>query len=170
MAQVSNEERVMTVALLECWRQYRCLWDMKDDHYSNRDRRNEAYNALLEIYKTSSGNATLSTLKKKLENIRTAYKREEKKVSASETTGAASDHVYVPKLWYYQYLSFLSEKPQISSGTETLEEEGETIDTPLTDDCEPGEEPPSTSTVLPPAVEGPPKKNLGKVLTKKKRK
>lgn len=44
-------------------------------------------------------------------------------VTASETTGSGSDQIYIPKLWYFEYMTFLDEKANVTGGTETLEEE-----------------------------------------------
>lgn len=81
MSQVPAEERSMLEELIENYQSSRCLWDIQCDSYSNRDRRNAAFNSLLEIYKKVYPDATIATLKKKLENMRSAFKREEKKVS-----------------------------------------------------------------------------------------
>ena len=39
------------VEFLECWKECRCLWDVEDKNYAKRERMNECYNVLLEIYK-----------------------------------------------------------------------------------------------------------------------
>ena len=76
------------VEFLECWKECRCLWDVEDKNYANRDRRNECYNVLLEIYKKKKTNTRCyrtivikKKKKKKTENIRAAHKREVRKVS-----------------------------------------------------------------------------------------
>lgn len=82
MSCVNPTEKAVIVEFIELWKEFRCLWDLEDKHYSNRDRRNECYKALLEIYKKCIPEATLGTIKKKLENMRSAYKREARKVSS----------------------------------------------------------------------------------------
>lgn len=44
-------------------------------------------------------------------------------VTASETTGSGSDQAYTTKLWYFDLLTFLDEKANVTGGTETLEDE-----------------------------------------------
>ncbi|KAJ8889033.1 hypothetical protein PR048_008527 [Dryococelus australis] len=73
MSQVPEEEEIMIVELFQCWKQYVCLWDMQNDNYANRDRRNEAYLSLLEIYKNYNCSAEW------MEKMRSTYKREARK-------------------------------------------------------------------------------------------
>ena len=46
-----DAEKVVMVEFLECWKECRCLWDVEDKNYAKRERINECYNLLLEIYK-----------------------------------------------------------------------------------------------------------------------
>lgn len=41
-------------------------------------------------------------LLKKINNIRSTYKKERKKVADSKKSGAGATEIYSPKLWYYQ--------------------------------------------------------------------
>ncbi|XP_072392638.1 uncharacterized protein [Diabrotica undecimpunctata] len=162
MSQMATNEKTMIEELLKCYKTSRCLWDVQCETYSNRDRRNEAYNSLLEIFKTAYPDATLAILKKKLENLRTGYKREEKKVISSEACGTSQ--IYVPKLWYYNLMSFLNEKPSVSWKVEMLEEEDEeTTESRRSDTGD--EQPPSTSQPTPPE---PPRKKKRTNLERKK--
>lgn len=79
-----EEEKEVIIELLRYYQQYRCLWHVKSDSYSDRDSRNEAYNKLLEVYRRIEPNATLDGLKKKIENMRSAYRREMRKVSFTQ--------------------------------------------------------------------------------------
>ncbi|KAL4720909.1 hypothetical protein ACJJTC_005648 [Scirpophaga incertulas] len=105
---VTVTERDILIKLLELY--FPCLWDLSHKDYANRDARNQAYLIMLNVFKKNDSAATLKTLKTKLDNMRTSYKRERKKVEASKTSGAGNDEVHLPSLWYYEHLSFLDEK------------------------------------------------------------
>ena len=70
---ITQDEKDVIVELLERYREFRCLWDTTSELYSNRESRNEAFMSLLEIYKKLQPNAVLEGVKKKLENMRSAY-------------------------------------------------------------------------------------------------
>lgn len=140
-----DECREHYIELLENYKCYRCLWDPSHPLYSNRENRSHAYNDLLKVYKKIKVDANIGDLKRKLDNMRTTYNRELKKVliystllftiltqmviliivnlkldyfmllqvKDSITNGKVTSRQYIPKLWYYEYLAFLSEKDVI---------------------------------------------------------
>ncbi|KAG8309602.1 hypothetical protein J6590_081663 [Homalodisca vitripennis] len=128
-SQPNNEaEKEVLVELIESLKENRCLWDTKCDAYANRDLRRAAHGSLLEIYKKFQPNATIDLLKKKIENLKCSFRRELRKVRASETTGAGSSQIYTPRLWFYELMSFLEEKEIIREGLDTLEEDESQMD------------------------------------------
>lgn len=68
---------------IEIYRQNTCLWDVKSKDYSNKIKRNASYDILLKKYKELFPEGTLDNMKKKINNIRTSFRRELKKVSVS---------------------------------------------------------------------------------------
>lgn len=44
-----------------------------------------------------------------------------KKIKDSKTTGTSTDDLYVPTLWYYDIMSFITDTEIRRRGTETLE-------------------------------------------------
>ncbi|XP_045492533.1 uncharacterized protein LOC123704129 [Colias croceus] len=116
---VTVTERDIIIKLLEVYKDFPCLWDLTNKDYANRDARNQAYIIMLELLKKIDSGATLKTLKNKLDNMRTSYRRERKKVEASKTSGAGNDEVHTPSLWYYEHLLFLDEK--ITPTTEVID-------------------------------------------------
>lgn len=62
------------------------LWQRDHEDYMNKDMRDEAFKVLLEIYKDFDESATVKIVKKKIENMRTNYSKELKKVSAHQYT------------------------------------------------------------------------------------
>jgi Alcohol dehydrogenase transcription factor Myb/SANT-like len=49
---------------------------------------------------------------KKINSIRTCFRKEYRKVVASEKSGAGTTDIYVPTLWYYEILLFLIEQDE----------------------------------------------------------
>lgn len=73
-------ERQVIIEFLELYKDFTCLWDTSCKQYSCRDARNQALEILVEKLKIIDQNATIAVVKKKIENMRAAYKRELKKV------------------------------------------------------------------------------------------
>lgn len=63
-------------SFIECWEQHRCLWDPADSTYHNKNVRNAAYNELLQIIKIENADASLKEVNKRIDNLRTVFKRE----------------------------------------------------------------------------------------------
>lgn len=73
-------DRVVMTEFLERYREYRCLWDTSFEGYSDREVRHEALASLFQIFQIAHPRATLLTMRRKIDNMRTAYRREFKKV------------------------------------------------------------------------------------------
>ncbi|XP_033168893.1 uncharacterized protein LOC117146660 isoform X1 [Drosophila mauritiana] len=78
------------------------LWLVRSKLYRDRQLKLESYTRLLELLRTTDGHANIHTLKRKINNFRTSYRRELRKVLASGNT-------YKPSLWYFVELDFLYE-------------------------------------------------------------
>lgn len=74
--------------------------------------RNANYAKLLPILRKLKPNATLEDIKKKINAIRSNYRRELKKIISSKRSGAGTDEIYAPKIWYFPYLHFLRKLEQ----------------------------------------------------------
>lgn len=113
--------------LFECYKDLPELWQIKSDAYKNRDKRNKAWSQMLRLYQCIVPNATLESLKNRMNNIKTCYRRELKKIRQSEKSGAGADEVYVPTLWYFYHLDFLKDQEEPVMGTSSMEhfDEGE---------------------------------------------
>ncbi|KAK4316839.1 hypothetical protein Pmani_012039 [Petrolisthes manimaculis] len=47
---------------------------------------------------------------KKINAMRSSFRKEVKKVTSSRRSGAAADDIYLPRLWYYNLLLFLQDQ------------------------------------------------------------
>lgn len=104
-----NQPEFIT-GLIDMYRMNPCLWKIKSKNYSNRILRDKAYASLLQYYKTVDDNATIDTLKNKLNNLRSAFRKELKKVNKCKKSGSGSEEQYVPKLWYFKLLLFTADQ------------------------------------------------------------
>ncbi|CAG9814659.1 unnamed protein product [Phaedon cochleariae] len=82
----------------------------KENH--NRDLKRAAYTKLVEKLKTIDPRADKDAVVKKINNIRSTYKKERKKIADSKKSEAGTQEVYKPKLWYYSMLLFLDDQEE----------------------------------------------------------
>ncbi|CAJ0924845.1 unnamed protein product [Ranitomeya imitator] len=107
-SQMSANDNEFVRALIDMYRSLPCLWKIKSADYSNRNMKRAAYEKLVALHKehhpTESVDETI--VRKKIQALRTVYKKELNKVEKSKKSGAGADDVYVPKLWYFDLLAF----------------------------------------------------------------
>ncbi|XP_013189961.2 uncharacterized protein LOC106134444 [Amyelois transitella] len=89
------------------------LWDKKCNDYTNKYKRRIGYEKLQKILVKIKPRTTVEDVKKKINSLRSNYRRELKKIVTSKRSGAGTGEVYVPKSWTFKYLTFLqnAEKP-----------------------------------------------------------
>ncbi|CAJ0961187.1 unnamed protein product [Ranitomeya imitator] len=106
--EMSANDQEFVRELIDMYRSLPCLWKMKSADYRNRYKKKAAYEKLLALYKQHLPTETVddNIVRKKIQALRTVYKKELNKVEKSVKSGAGTDDVYVPKLWYYDLLAF----------------------------------------------------------------
>ena len=57
--------------------------------------------------------------------MRSAFRKEHKKVINSQVSGAGAEEMYAPGLWYYSQLLFLCDQEAPHSSTSSVQEEEE---------------------------------------------
>ncbi|XP_063816753.1 uncharacterized protein LOC135056001 [Pseudophryne corroboree] len=107
---MSYESRDFLLGFISLYREEECLWLTSSPDYSNKQKREAAYNCLVEYSKPTFFEASMAWVRKKIANIRTVFVKENRKVEESKRSGAGTDKIYVPQLWYYKELNFLLEK------------------------------------------------------------
>lgn len=95
---------------IEIYRSEPCIWNVKSSEYSHRPQKEAAYAKLLEHLKQIEPGATRETVLKKINTLRSNFRKELRKVKASKKTGSAADDTYKPTLWYYDLLTFLDDQ------------------------------------------------------------
>ena len=54
--------------------------------------------------------ATRDTFVREINNLRSAFRKENKKVIKSQVSGAGAEGMYAPGFWYYNQLNFLCDQ------------------------------------------------------------
>ncbi|KAG5885406.1 hypothetical protein JTB14_031428 [Gonioctena quinquepunctata] len=106
------------------YRQRPCSWKIKDKTYLNKNLKLQAYNEISNFLKSRHfENITIKDIKAKLQNLRHAFR-----------SGAGTEKIYTPTLWYYHLLIFTKDQDtpvesidnvntQESESLESMEEE-----------------------------------------------
>ncbi|EDV34565.2 uncharacterized protein Dana_GF21386, isoform B [Drosophila ananassae] len=102
MSQHSHSDMEYWQVFFRLYREMPELWMVRSKEYRDRKRRDSAYGRLLEFLQKFDPNANIHTLKRKINNFRTSYRRELRKVLKSHGT-------YMPSLWYFKEFDFLYE-------------------------------------------------------------
>lgn len=111
--------KTFTSEFIELYKTFPELWKVKSREYSNRDKKNVALNVLLSKLQQIEPNSTVVDVKSKINALRTSWRREHKKVLDSIRSGAGTEDIYEPSLWYYKQLQFIADqetpRPSISN-------------------------------------------------------
>lgn len=91
------------VQLVEIYKEYVCLWNMKHEQYRDKGARQTAYNEIAE--KLNIPNLRAKDIPNKIKNLRSSYYQEIKRVRRSVRSGGP---VYKPKVsWFSTVDNFL---------------------------------------------------------------
>lgn len=107
---------------IDLYRQLPEVWKVKSDAYKNRNLKNLAYEKLITKLKEVETNVDRDKVRKKINVLRTAYRRELKKVMTSYKSDSGTECVYEPSLWYFQELDFLRDQESQVQGTSTIDD------------------------------------------------
>lgn len=78
---MEHQNKEFLTDFIEIYRKHSCLWDVKTKDYLNKNKRNAAYEELLSKTKEVHPQATKELVKRRINNLRTSFRRELKKVS-----------------------------------------------------------------------------------------
>lgn len=99
--------RAILEKIINIYRSEPCLWQIKNKDYHDRGKKNAAYKKLIVEYRKLEPNANREVIVRKLNSLRTNYRKERRKVEESTQSGAGTSDVYKPTLWYYELFKFL---------------------------------------------------------------
>ncbi|XP_063813420.1 uncharacterized protein LOC135051280 [Pseudophryne corroboree] len=106
--------------LLEMYCGHECLWKVKAKGYSDKVRRNAALEELVDYCRPFVSTAEKEWVKKKIQNLRTVFLKEHKKMEQSKKSGARSAQIYKTSLWYYSMLEFVLDQEHTRTGFTSL--------------------------------------------------
>jgi hypothetical protein len=95
---------------LEDYREKPVLWQVRSADYSNRTKRDEAWDLLVQLTREKIPEAGLCFVKKKVDSIRASIRNEFPRVRDSKRSGLSTDDVYNPTLWYFDLLLFTADQ------------------------------------------------------------
>ncbi|XP_030385381.1 uncharacterized protein LOC115632391 [Scaptodrosophila lebanonensis] len=99
----AEENRHYLRIFIQTYRDLPVLWDTSLRDYTNREKRAEAYQRLVPIYHYLKRDATVEDVKKKINTLRTNYRKELKVVESAIRSGT----LHTPRCWTFQELDFL---------------------------------------------------------------
>lgn len=105
---------------IDVFRTQPAVWETSNDLYRNKVEKEKSWKLLLEKYKEVEADATVETVKRKVNSLRSSYRRELAKIKKSERSGASTDDIYVPALWYFDQLEFLRDQETQMCSMSTL--------------------------------------------------
>ena len=120
-AQEREAEKKFFRECIEVYREHPVLWNIKSEDYSNRRMKEEAYGVLVNKFKEKYPTWGREEVKKKINSFRTNFRKEFKKVLDSEKSGAGSEEIYEPTLWYYDDLLFLIDQKKPSESRSSIQ-------------------------------------------------
>ncbi|KAI4459756.1 hypothetical protein MML48_6g00005452 [Holotrichia oblita] len=125
MTDSRNWSKEVVTHFIEMYKSFPCLWKIKSRDYTNRNLKNAAYDKLVEFCKTINPEANRDFVVKKIQSFRGSFRKEIKRVEDSKRSGAGSDEIHSPTLWYFDLLLFTIDQelpaPSISIEVEELE-------------------------------------------------
>lgn len=108
------------IEFIELYKSHPCLWLIKSKEYSDRHLKTAAYDQLVEKLKEVDPQSNREAVAKKINCIRSCYRKERKKVVSSELSGV--EDVYVSRLWYYNLLNFLDKQSGSKKNDNSVED------------------------------------------------
>ncbi|GFS14198.1 hypothetical protein ElyMa_001417900 [Elysia marginata] len=99
-----------TLNFFKAYQSAECLWKIKSKDYCNKYLKEKAYENLVKLCQEFDPCVIKDTIAKKVNNVRTSFRRKLKKKENSKMSGAGTDNVYEPKLWYFDHLVFLTDE------------------------------------------------------------
>ena len=84
----TGKKRQFWTEFIEIYKENPCLWKIKSKEYSDKVKKNAAYDLLVETLEGMGADTTKELVTKKINNIRSSFRKECKKVSSSMKSGS----------------------------------------------------------------------------------
>lgn len=115
-----DKEWQFIMGFLDLYQAHECLWRVKSKDYSNKLKRIWAHMEMLEYSEKYIKDVDLNWVKKKIQSLRTIFKKEVNRVEESKKSWKGTDELYVSPLWYYDLLTLTLEQPATHASMEMM--------------------------------------------------
>lgn len=105
MAEWTREQISKLITLYEGFEQ---LYNPKHSFYSNKHSRANALYEIANLLSEMRPQTKVDEVKSKINTMRTHYSHEVKKVRDSAKSGAATEEIYQPTVWWFDKMTFLA--------------------------------------------------------------
>ncbi|XP_014289873.1 uncharacterized protein [Halyomorpha halys] len=106
MVKGGNEWNKDIIEKLIClYRERPCLWKLNHEHYTNKAVKYRMYSEIVDALRDDLPEVDHISVKNKIQNLRSSYRKEIKKVEASLRNGR-DEEIYEPSLWYFNLINF----------------------------------------------------------------
>ena len=122
---MATRSKDFLLEFIELFQQEECLWKVKSKNYYNRSKKDASYGTLIGEVQEVEPDATRDTVVKRINNLRSTFRKEHKKFIKSQVSGAGAEEMYAPRLWYYSQLRFLCDQEAPHNSTSSSQEEEE---------------------------------------------
>jgi hypothetical protein len=110
MTDIRGYTREFLSELIILYRSVPCLWRVKSKEYLDRNSKDKAWDSIVEKFREVDPETDKGSVVKKINSLKTSWRRENKKIRESMRSGAGADDVYVPKLWYFDLLNYIEDE------------------------------------------------------------
>ena len=95
--------------MISLYESHENLYNCKHKFYTNKHARQESLKKIaLEINDKFNENYSPDDIAKKIFHLRSQFSKEKNKISTSSRSGAGTDELYKPSVWWFEEISFLA--------------------------------------------------------------
>ncbi|CAH1957435.1 unnamed protein product [Acanthoscelides obtectus] len=116
-----NREEV--TLLLEEYQKWPNLYKVKSANYKNRNLRRQALDAVVQALRSLKPNVTAQDVQAKFQALKQNASKERRKCLESQRSGAGSDDITEPSLWYHNLIGYVFDNSEERGAFDSLESE-----------------------------------------------
>ncbi|XP_068212570.1 uncharacterized protein [Palaemon carinicauda] len=140
-----RNEREVLLQFIHTYRDHPALWKVKSKEYSNKMARNIGISALQDVLKELDPDCTRDTVIKKINCLRSSFRRECRKIESSKKCGISPDDIYRSSLWYFEEMMFVVDQDGTRDNCSTWDDIDSYLDVEIAEPDETGDTTPCTN-------------------------
>lgn len=123
MASWSKDSILHLSEIYHSYNSLECQWKIKSKEYSNKHLKENAYEyeRLVWFCQEFDQTANRDTVTKKINNLRSSFRKESKKEEQSHLSGAGMEEIYESRLLYFNFNMFLRDQEIPRAGRSSIE-------------------------------------------------